>query len=166
MERRFFQTDFLKEKEGRVEGFAVFWDVPNELKSEGLTEVYLRGSLIPFDSGVTLQTQHNLSDIPLANTASKTLLIEDRPQGLFYSAKLPKSRKDVAESVQRGDLTGVSIGFSLEKTTMSGTTMKIEKGILFEISLVSRPALQTTLKLKSDSRARASRRWNLLIPGV
>ena len=51
----------------------------------------------------------------LARSLSKTLSLEDSSKGLKFTAKLPNTgyANDTLESISRGDLSGVSFGFSV-----------------------------------------------------
>tara|TARA_R110002012_G_scaffold281966_1_gene471575 strand:+ start:231 stop:491 length:261 start_codon:yes stop_codon:yes gene_type:complete len=72
-----------------------------------------------------------------------TLSFSESPEGLRFTATLPESRSDVLEAVKRGDIGGVSIGFSpIEQdwTHRSGNMPSdrvVSKAALYELSLVS-----------------------------
>lgn len=51
----------------------------------------------------------------LGRTASGTLTISEDPVGLLYTVTPPQSRADVIESLERGDVTGSSFGFTVKR---------------------------------------------------
>ena len=125
-----------------------------------------RYSLTEDKSGVSLYFQHDKNNL-LGNTKSGTLKLSSDSQGLKYEARLPDFARDKKELIERGDLTGVSIGFFPEKDKWNGTSRRIEKARLFEISLVDKPAHKTTLSMRDKTTdLPTGRRWNHLIIGV
>lgn len=79
--------------------------------------------------------------MPLARSRSGTLTLEDRGDGLHYTATLPDTTlgNDVRELLQRGDLSGeMSFGFFVERDQWNGrrTERTVEKARLVEISVV------------------------------
>jgi uncharacterized protein len=83
----------------------------------------------------------------LGRTKSKTLLLNDSPDGLRFSCKLPKTSQasDLAESVTRGDLDANSFGFiCLEDKWVADETGSVIRTLLsvelLEVSPCSFPA--------------------------
>jgi len=79
--------------------------------------------------------------MPLARSRSNTLKLEDRADGLHYSATLPETTlgNDVRELMQRGDLSGeMSFGFYVTKDSWNARRSErtVEKATLVEISVV------------------------------
>lgn len=79
--------------------------------------------------------------MPLARSRSGTLVLEDRADGLHYTANLPETTlgNDVRELIQRGDLSGeMSFGFYVERDQWNArrTERTVEKARLVEISVV------------------------------
>ena len=95
------------------------------------------------------------TDMVLGNTKSGTLTLEEDERGLLF--KLAPSNttwgKDATESVARGDVSGASFGFRVEKESWtgpdgeqgaSGNIRTLEQIDLFEISPVAFPAYPDT----------------------
>lgn len=89
----------------------------------------------------------------LGRTSSKTLELENRADGLYYTIYPPKSAVGIIESIERGDIRGSSFQFSItsdgdEVEYNSGlglklrTVRKISK--LYDISPVTFPAYLAT----------------------
>jgi HK97 family phage prohead protease len=93
---------------------------------------------------VALYVQHNHSVAPLASTPA-SLRFSDTASGLVMGAVLPKAERDVADAVakvQRGVLTGLSIGMHVRRDAWSAdrTQRTINDAKLGEVSLVHAPA--------------------------
>ncbi len=58
----------------------------------------------------------------LGSTKAKTLLLESRIDGLYYSCQVPASASGRFETIQRGDMTGCSFGFVAEADTWDHKT--------------------------------------------
>lgn len=79
--------------------------------------------------------------MPLARSRSGTLVLEDRADGLHYTATLPDTTlgNDVRELMQRGDLSGeMSFGFYVQRDSWNKarTERVVERAQLVEISVV------------------------------
>ena len=163
--RSFFRSVIEAKPEGIISGYAVLWDKPALVN--GFNESYKRDSIKPHNSGVSLYFQHDKNNL-LANSKAGTLRLNSDDKGLFYEANLPNFASDKKELIQRGDLQGVSIGFFCEKDTIKGDNRVIEKAEVFELSLVDKPALQTSLSMRDNLTERQKKiyRWNKLIIGI
>lgn len=75
----------------------------------------------------------------LGRTQTKTLILEDRSDGLAFNIALPETTagRDALALAERGDLGGASIGFIVTSESLDGETRVIERAKLFEISVVS-----------------------------
>jgi HK97 family phage prohead protease len=85
----------------------------------------------------------------LGSTRAKTLRIEDRAEGGWVEIDLPDTSdgRDMRTLVSRGDITGMSFGFSTVKDDWSpdGNQRTLKEVRLHEVSLVtSQPAYPTT----------------------
>lgn len=90
---------------------------------------------------------HNL---PLGRTSAGTLKVAVDPKGLFYIVQLPDSPNgaNVAEAVRRGDVSGSSFMFTVDRQTFREETRSgrkvivrtIEELSLLEVGPVTRPA--------------------------
>lgn len=80
---------------------------------------------------------HN-PDFPLASTKGKTLELSEDERGLKFSIELPDNSwgKDAGIAVKRGDVEGVSFGFSVEKEEWDNTDPKNVIRTLKEVNLV------------------------------
>jgi HK97 family phage prohead protease len=110
---------------------------------------------------IRLLTNHDWSK-PLARTAAGTLQLRDDDYGLGFSAELPNTTyaNDLAESMQRGDVTGCSFGFNCDPDGDSwdnegGDVVRSLRSVtMMEGSIVSSPAyLQATVSLRTAPEA-------------
>jgi HK97 family phage prohead protease len=91
----------------------------------------------------------------LGSTRAKTLRIEDRADGGYVEIDLPNTTwgNDIRELVKRGDITGMSFGFSTVKDSWSpnGNERTLAEVRLHEVSVVTGvPAYpQTTASVRS-----------------
>lgn len=91
----------------------------------------------------------------LGSTRAKTLRIEDRPEGGYVEIDLPDTTdgRDMRTLVARGDITGMSFGFSTVKDSWSsdGNERTLLEVRLHEVSIVtSQPAYpQTTASVRN-----------------
>jgi len=155
MWRRVATTKVRASEEGAtVSGVAVRWDSPQELHS-GLREQVAAGAFDGRMDDVRLLVGHAHDRPALARTASGTLSVQETSEGLEFSARLDASSPDAQSAmsaIRRGDLDGVSIGFSMgdgsrmdETKTEGGTLRTISQvGRLWELSLVNWPAYKDT----------------------
>lgn len=95
----------------------------------------------------------------LGRTKAKTLQLRENEKGLFSRIKLPRTSvgRDIAESVGRGDVDGMSFQFMVRKQNITPETSKTKRlreildVDLFDVSVVTFPAFpQTKVGLKSD----------------
>ena len=96
----------------------------------------------------------------LGRTAAGTLRLEVSDDGLRYDIDLPSTStgSDVAESVKRGDLTGSSFAFTVERADWieeDGRDVRVIKSVrLFDVGPVTYPAYEgTSTALRSDGDA-------------
>jgi HK97 family phage prohead protease len=92
-----------------VEGLAIPYGALSR-NLGGFFEVVLNGAIELADD-VQLLFQHDQKEL-LARTSSGTLNLDLTPEGLRFSATLPESRNDIAELIQRADLSKCSFGFT------------------------------------------------------
>jgi HK97 family phage prohead protease len=138
-----------------VSGYAVLWNTPsNDLGFiEKVTPGAFKDSLAAND--VRLLKEHK-PEMLLARTSSGTLTLAEDQKGLKFAATLPNSPlgQDVAESLERRDLQGMSFGFRAIKQAWGKNngqaTRTLHKCALSEISIVGNPAYaQTSVDLRS-----------------
>ena len=145
IEHRYSQ---LQSRQGIIEGYALLWNEAARIPAQGLEE-FTKDS-IKFDD-VTLRWMHDDKSC-IGNTASGTLTLESDNKGLKYKARLPKSRPDIIESVERGDVQGVSVGFRCLEDDIINNVRTINKANLIELSLVDKPAHKTTMSMRNKSQ--------------
>tara|TARA_B110000858_G_scaffold158980_1_gene182410 strand:+ start:103 stop:582 length:480 start_codon:yes stop_codon:yes gene_type:complete len=109
-------------------------------------EEFRQGAFKDIDENVALYLQHDHKGLPLARVGAGTISFTESERGLLFSAQLPESRGDIAEAVARGDIAGVSIGFSSlsddwnHRSGSMPSTRIVKSARLFELSLVANPA--------------------------
>ena len=89
---------------------------------------------------------HNKSEV-LGRTENNTLRLNPDSKGVAFELDLPATTrgKDLAISIKRGDITGVSFGFNVIKDDWSVgefPVRTVQSGILHEISIVADPAYE------------------------
>jgi HK97 family phage prohead protease len=143
-----------------IAGIAVAYD------SETTIGDYFRERIMPGAFGASLKGDvralmgHD-SNIILGRTSAKTLRLNDAANALGFEIDLPDTQagRDVATSIQRGDLQGMSFGFVVTKQEWDDTgpipLRTVTEAELFEISVVGDPAYgDTTVALRSLDEAR------------
>ncbi len=151
-----------------LEGRPLVYDVPTVIKEPfgSYNEVIRQGALDGADlSDTRLLYNHDLSKIPLARTP-KTMQLSVDSAGLRMVALLPDTAegRSVHTAVRRGDLTGMSFAFVVDKggslydpKTNTRTITKIRK--ILECSLVPFPAYSQT---SVEARAEIQGAWDAL----
>ena len=143
-----------------IQGYAVKWNELSETLGWGVKfkEKFSKGA---FTESLKEEHQRGLwnhnPDYLLGNTKSKTLRLQEDDVGLRFEIDLPSNSwgNDVRESVKRGDVTGVSFGFSVkdenwDDTNENNIIRTITKAKLFEISPTPNPAYtQSEVSLRS-----------------
>jgi HK97 family phage prohead protease len=90
---------------------------------------------------------HDTSN-PLASTRNGSLQLVEDQRGLKVTATLPDTTlgRDIAELVRTGVVDSMSFGFSVKRDSWSqdGQTRYLEDVTLYEVSLVSTPAYEST----------------------
>lgn len=104
----------------------------------------------------------------LGRTKSGTLRLEEDERGLRIEIDLPDTQtaRDLAASMERGDIDGMSFGFEVLRQTWDETTgdiplRTVEEVRLHEVSVVTFPAYADTevaLRSMDDAREEAKRR--------
>lgn len=148
--------------EGRtLAGVAAVYNQPSSPLREGgrtFVERIAPGAFGAKLGDVKLYYNHDAS-MPLARSSSGTLTLDNRQDGLHYTASLPDTTlgNDVRELMQRGDLTGaMSFGFYVTRDSWNKdrTQRTVHEANLVEISIVQDAAYpQTSSSLRSVSAA-------------
>lgn len=160
--------------ERKIEGYgAIFYDGSAGSEYElwqGVKERIMPGA---FDRAIregddTRALFNHDANLVLGRTSAGTLALSVDQRGLKYEITPPKSRADVIEAIERGDVTGSSFGF---RVTDEGWRMENDveireiRGVeLFDVSPVTYPAYEgTSVGLRSDGKldeAKSSRdKW-------
>jgi HK97 family phage prohead protease len=130
-----------------VEGQKIRGVVPYGTPSRdlgGYTEVIHAGAL---DSAklddLVVTVDH--TGLPLGRYPS-TLQLEDRSDGMHWSVDPPKSRQDVIEAIERGDLKAGSWRMRVARDRWEGDTRHIEQiAELRDVSIVTAPAYEAAV---------------------
>lgn len=158
IERRVLQTEteFRVERndDGRptkLSGYAAPFNKEIEL-IEGLHEVIRPGAFarsLRESDDVRALFNHNLS-VVLGRLSAGTLRLEETAKGLRYEVDLPDTQaaRDLAVSVERGDITGSSIGFIARDEKMESKRDYVLRVItdaeLIDVSVATFPAYEDT----------------------
>jgi len=155
-EVRSFHTNDIEvrsDSEGMdISGYAIVFDEPSKpLYGGAFIETVSQRSLDGVDlSDVFLLYNHNSDDV-MGSAKNGTLTLEVDQRGLKFNASLPETQrgKDTFELVKRGDIQGVSFGFSVEDDSWN-TTVSPEQRLITkikevrEISITPFPAYEKT----------------------
>ena len=164
--QRFYKNEIEKKPEGVISGYAVYWDKREMVDDGGMyLESHAPGSLKEDPTGVSLYCQHDKKRL-LANTKSGTMRVWDDGVGLRYEAELPESASDIKELIERKDLQGVSVGYSINDEKYNGNKRDVMDGSVYDLSLTDKPALTTTLNMGSLNLNPRGYAWSELILGV
>lgn len=159
--RNFLCSDIQLRQKGRIlYGIALPW---NQLSEDlgGFRERWLKGSVA---ESLKRDDQraffgHDTKNV-LGRSSVGTLKLWESRKGLEFEINLPSTTlgRDVTESVGRGDISGVSVGFSNVQetwTTENGDNIRtVEKARLNEISIVTYPAFSgTKVDVRSKQKA-------------
>lgn len=146
-ERRALAAE-LRAKGRKLEGYAAVFD--KEAALPGFTEVLKPGAFsatLAERSDVLALVDHDSSRV-LARTKSGTLRLAEDSRGLAFDLDVPDTSagKDVLALAERGDLGGMSFGFTATDENWTGDRREIRAAKLYEISVVSAwPAYDGTI---------------------
>lgn len=153
-----------------VEGYAAVFESDSELLYGFMRERIQRGAfktVLKANPDVRLLVNHE--GLALARTTNGSLALQQRPEGLFMSAKLnpdAQASRDLYALVDRGDVDQMSFAFTVDKCSYScecGDPLSwecdcevvdrsiTEIGELFEVSVVTFPAYSDTSVVARDS---------------
>lgn len=133
----------------QLQGYAATFGV--EAKIGGFTEIIAPGAFaesLRAGSDILALADHNPRAV-LARTKSGTLKLSEDARGLAFAIDLPDTSigRDVLALAERGDLGGMSFGFTVRKggERWAGTRRELRSIDLREISVVSAwPAYENT----------------------
>ena len=144
-----------------ITGIAVPYNSSSQLLNDRprpYREEFRAGAFPVIGPNVALYLQHDHKGLPLARTGAGTIRFTESERGLLFSADLPESRPDILEAVTRGDIAGVSIGFSAitddwnHRGQSMPSTRIVTKAHLYELSLVANPAYAGATINTSESK--------------
>jgi phage head maturation protease len=138
-----------------VEGKRIRGVVPYnvEARLDGFTETISEGALARSDFSQLIATiDHADSGLPLARFPA-TIELEHRADGLHWSFEPPRSRQDVVEAVERGDIAGSSWRMRVAEDRWNGDHRTITRiGELRDITLAAsqQPAYETAVEYRTQ----------------
>lgn len=154
-EKRYINTNVevrAEEDENKkltLKGYAIRYNEKSKLLGYGFEEVILPGAFSESlkTRNIIALNNHDTNQL-LGSTQANTLRLEDRADGLYFELDLLESRKELYDLVKRGDIAGMSFGFTctdeLYKRSDDNDIREVKKGELFEISVVHTPAYPST----------------------
>lgn len=144
--------------DGKLRGYAaVFnsWSLPISERGKTFREQIAPGALKPADN-VSLWWMHDNKQ-PLANTRSGTLTITEDAKGIAFEADIGNTPRaqEIRDLVQRGVVSSMSIGFTVEADAWQGATSRtVVRATLHEASLVENPAYPaTSVAVRTEKKA-------------
>lgn len=146
----------------RIEGYAAIFN--SEARLGGFSEIIAPGAFRAALAGDVLAMLDHDAGKVLGRTRSGTLRLIEDAKGLAFSLDLPETQagRDVLALAERGDLGGMSFGFTVPKggEAWSGTRRELRAVNLREISVVQAwPAYpETEVSLRMAERGAASER--------
>jgi phage head maturation protease len=115
----------------------------------GFTEVIESGALHGADlSGLVATVDH--AGVPIGRYPG-TLDLTERSDGLHWSVDPPRSRPDVVEAIERGDLNGGSWRMRVGRDEWHGDVRHVhEIAELADVSVVTRPSYNAPVELRNQ----------------
>ncbi len=148
LEQRAYAQE-LRTKGRKLEGYAALFNSETRIGGE-FTEVIVPGAFSATLSGsrdILALQDHDPTKV-LARTRSGSLRLSEDSKGLAFELDLPdtQSGRDVLALAERGDLGGMSFGFTVKDQHRNGDRRELRAVELFEISVVSAwPAYDGTI---------------------
>ena len=147
-----------------ISGYAAVFNSPADIGGQFVEEIApgaFRDALATSD--VRGLFNHD-SNFLLGRLGSGTLRAHEDSTGLFYELDLPESRSDVLEAIQRGDITGNSFSFTVDKegekwSSRDGKSHRVIHSIraVHDLGPVTFPAYEaTTVSARTQAQAKRS----------
>ena len=149
-----------------VSGLTLRWGVRTPIRDQlgEYGEVNTRGCVTNLATAdVRFLVGHDQSSIPLGRTTAGTMQLRDESDGLWIDVELSKSNRtamDLVDATRRGDISGLSVGFSVpeggDSWNYDYTERVINRMNLLEVSAVAFPAVESTSLSLAQRFARAA----------
>lgn len=141
-------------KAPRLTGYAAIFDAPSE-DLGGFVEYVRQGAFarsLRSNTADPLALVHHMPHLVLGRRSAGTLKLEEDGRGLAFDIELPDTQtaRELAVSVERGDIRGASFAFSVPRDgdrwtfTDSGAVRELLDVDLHEISITATPAYPDT----------------------
>ena len=150
-----------EDEKRQISGYAVKWEQLSQKLGwfYRFQEKFAKGA---FEESLSNDTQRALwnhnTDIVLGNTKNSTLVVEEDDVGLRFDIDLPNNSwgNDVYESISRGDVDGVSFGFTMQKeewdeSDPDNIVRTVNQAKLFEVSPTPFPAYEGVSEVSARS---------------
>lgn len=122
-----------------VEGLAIPYNSKSQPLEWGFREVIKPGAFNLNKRNIVALQQHDNKEL-LGSTKSGSLRLDERADGVYFELDLLESRSELYHLVKRGDLSGVSFGFTVSDELFTRSNdediREVRQGELYEISLV------------------------------
>jgi uncharacterized protein len=148
-----------------VGGYAALFDTETEIGGM-FREKIAKGAFAKAVAGdVRALIDHDTGRV-IGRTKAGTLRLEEDDRGLAVEIDLPNTSdgRDIAELIERGDVSGMSFGFRVTKQEWDESgempLRTIQEAELFEVSAVAFPAYEETeiaMRSLDDERAKRER---------
>ncbi len=156
----------IRAKGRKLEGYAALYGVEARIEPQLMERIAEGAFSSSLSSGrdVLALADHDAKQV-LGRTRSGTLRLSEDSQGLAFSLDVPNTRvgRDLLELSERGDLGGMSFGFTMVDERWMDDVREVRDVILHEISVVSSfPAYQGTsvsARAAFDMAERRMRLW-------
>lgn len=139
IEKRFQDLE-LRAKGRRLEGYAALFG--NEARiGGGMVETIAAGAFrttLETRADILALVDHDPARV-LARTRSGTLRLSEDTRGLAFDLDVPDTQagRDVLALAERGDLGGMSFGFTARDESVDGNRRELRAVDLFEVSVVA-----------------------------
>lgn len=138
----------------RLVGHAAVWDAPSD-DLGGFTEIIRRGAFkrsLASPALDPLALVHHLPHLVLGRRSAGTLQLAEDDRGLAFDVTLPDTQtaRELAVSVERGDIRGASFAFAVPKggdrwtKTDTGMLRELLDVDLHEVTVTATPAYPDT----------------------
>jgi phage head maturation protease len=140
--------DLVVDDQRRIRGVIPYGVESRDLG--GFTEVISAGALRNANLDDLVATVDH-GGVPIGRLSAGTLDVSDRSDGFHWSVDPPRSRADLVEAVQRGDLNGGSWRMRVGRDEWRGNVRHVhEISALADVSVVTRPSYNAPVELRNQ----------------